>query len=330
MTTVPEFNQYQIQQLITINIASIRHIRTWFSSRFLAITVQYRCIDTTQKSCPTKCGNWWNHHQTALQCITNCLHVFLRGMGKMQTLQPYFSRSTWWIFDFFFLNERLNLPLNDYVFQIWTRAIFLWKMSFKYGNGCPHMRTINQSISCIALRNFQIALMKSSRFVTNAWFVFSSRQHEMRQEWECEGYIQSCLSHSRPVLVSSQSSRKDVSKSLPSQRKFQFCLVALAQECECLHSCIPRLVHISPKVSTSAFDESVYPTLWLCDRLHGICTVSAMSHEHQTRSSRIAVDRSLPQQYNSSNSSWRQDFINDRCEHDWRFCGDNNCVRLHS
>ncbi len=25
----------------------------------------------------------------------------------------------------------------------------------------------------------------------------------------------------------------------------------------CLHSCVPRLIHISPKVSTSAFDESV-------------------------------------------------------------------------
>ncbi len=60
----------------------------------------------------------------------------------------------------------------------------------------------------------------------------------------------SCLSHSQPVLTSSQSSLKHVGKSVTSQRKW---------ECfnECLHSCVPRLIHISPKVSTSAFDENV-------------------------------------------------------------------------
>ncbi len=38
---------------------------------------------------------------------------------------------------------------------------------------------------------------------------------------------------------------------------FQLCLVALARECECLHSCVPLHIHILLKVSTSAFDESV-------------------------------------------------------------------------
>ncbi len=42
---------------------------------------------------------------------------------------------------------------------------------------------------------------------------------------------------------------------------FQLCLVALTQECECLHSCLPHVVHISEKVSTSAFDESVNQAL---------------------------------------------------------------------
>ncbi len=36
-------------------------------------------------------------------------------------------------------------------------------------------------------------------------------------------------------------------------------LVALAQECECLHSHIPRLLYTSPKVLMSALDESVNP-----------------------------------------------------------------------
>ncbi len=35
------------------------------------------------------------------------------------------------------------------------------------------------------------------------------------------------------------------------------CLIVLAQECECLHSCVPRLVHNSSKVSTSTLDENV-------------------------------------------------------------------------
>ncbi len=40
-------------------------------------------------------------------------------------------------------------------------------------------------------------------------------------------------------------------------RMFQLCLVALTQECRCPHSCVPHVVHISPKVATSAFEESV-------------------------------------------------------------------------
>ncbi len=64
-------------------------------------------------------------------------------------------------------------------------------------------------------------------------------------------------SHSQPVLILSQSSQRHVGKSVPSQRKRQClkCLASLstilARECECLHSCILRLIYISPKVSTS-------------------------------------------------------------------------------
>ncbi len=46
---------------------------------------------------------------------------------------------------------------------------------------------------------------------------------------------------------------------------FQLCLVALVQECECLHSCVPCLIHISPKASTSAFDKSVNLALGIFD-----------------------------------------------------------------
>ncbi len=67
------------------------------------------------------------------------------------------------------------------------------------------------------------------------------------------------LLHSRPVLVSSQCSRRHVCKSVLSHRK-QECLALLstilAWECECLHSCVLHLVHISPKVSTSTRDEN--------------------------------------------------------------------------
>ncbi len=59
---------------------------------------------------------------------------------------------------------------------------------------------------------------------------------------------------------------------------FQLCLVALAQEYECLHLCVPRLVHISPKVSTSAFDESVNRALYR--QTHQLCQPFAM-HRYQ-------------------------------------------------
>ncbi len=59
------------------------------------------------------------------------------------------------------------------------------------------------------------------------------------------------------TFVSSRSSRRHVDKSVSIQRK-QECLkclaslsTILARECECLHSCILRLVHISLKVLTS-------------------------------------------------------------------------------
>ncbi len=38
---------------------------------------------------------------------------------------------------------------------------------------------------------------------------------------------------------------------------YQLCLVTLAQECECLHSRVPCLVHNSPKASMSVIDENV-------------------------------------------------------------------------
>ncbi len=39
------------------------------------------------------------------------------------------------------------------------------------------------------------------------------------------------------------------------------CLVVLAQECGCLHSCVPCLIHNSSKVSTSTLNENVNQTL---------------------------------------------------------------------
>ncbi len=39
----------------------------------------------------------------------------------------------------------------------------------------------------------------------------------------------------------------------------QLCFIALTQECECLHWHVPRFVHNLPKISMSAFYESVSP-----------------------------------------------------------------------
>ncbi len=47
-------------------------------------------------------------------------------------------------------------------------------------------------------------------------------------------------------------------------RLIQLCFVALAQEYECLHLCVPLLIHISLQVSTSAFNKSVNLALALC------------------------------------------------------------------
>ncbi len=60
------------------------------------------------------------------------------------------------------------------------------------------------------------------------------------------------LLHSRPVFISSRSSRRLVGKSVPIQRKLECleCLASLsmilARECECLYSCVLHLVRISP------------------------------------------------------------------------------------
>ncbi len=42
---------------------------------------------------------------------------------------------------------------------------------------------------------------------------------------------------------------------------FQLCPMVFAQECECLHLCVPCLIHISPKVLTSTRDENVNQAL---------------------------------------------------------------------
>ncbi len=41
----------------------------------------------------------------------------------------------------------------------------------------------------------------------------------------------------------------------------QLCLIALAEECECLHSCVSHLIHNSPKVSMNALYKSVNQVL---------------------------------------------------------------------
>ncbi len=93
-------------------------------------------------------------------------------------------------------------------------------------------------------------------------------QHKRRQEWACEGYIRLILHAldlflSRLIALGKMSvnctQSKDTNISPHYWRYIQLCLVALAQECRCLHSCITRLVYISPKVLTSALDESVNP-----------------------------------------------------------------------
>ncbi len=92
------------------------------------------------------------------------------------------------------------------------------------------------------------------------------------------------LPHSRPVFVSSRSSRRHVGKLVPSQRKREClkCLASLstilARECQCLHSCILRFVHILLKVSTSTRHENInqaltstvrtIPRWWLRGRNH--------------------------------------------------------------
>ncbi len=89
----------------------------------------------------------------------------------------------------------------------------------------------------------------------NAWFTFSLRQHEMRWEQDCEGYIR-LVCHILDLFLSRLEAHRNMPvnhtrvkgrKCLASLFKLHSCLVALAQECECLHLCVPHLVHISPK-----------------------------------------------------------------------------------
>ncbi len=94
-----------------------------------------------------------------------------------------------------------------------------------------------------------------------AWFTFSSRQHETRWEWECERVHSSRPAHSQPVLILYRSSRKHVGKSVPSQKEARMSCLVIARECECLHLCVIRLFHISPKGSASTRDENVNQAL---------------------------------------------------------------------
>ncbi len=91
-------------------------------------------------------------------------------------------------------------------------------------------------------------------------FIEATRDQTRMRVWSVH---LSRLPHSRSVLVSSRKSQRHVGKSVPSHMKLE-CLewlaslsTILARECECLHSCILRLVHTSPKVSTSTWDENV-------------------------------------------------------------------------
>ncbi len=97
-----------------------------------------------------------------------------------------------------------------------------------------------------------------------------SRRDSTRQDKNESVKVHSSrLPHSRSVLVSSQSSRRHGSTSVPCQRKRECleCLVLLstilAWECECLHSCVLCLVHILPKVWASTRDENVNRALQL-------------------------------------------------------------------
>ncbi len=97
------------------------------------------------------------------------------------------------------------------------------------------------------------------------------------------------LSHSRPVLISSQISQRHVGKSVPRQRKWECleCLPSLstilARECECLHSCVLCLVHISPHVSTSTRDENVNQALQACETVHSIIHITNASNQQTFR-----------------------------------------------
>ncbi len=109
----------------------------------------------------------------------------------------------------------------------------------------------NKSVSNV-LSRYRRFLHESVSVYTRAYFVsFTSPQKSQR------------LPDFRFVLVLSRSSRRHVVKSVPSQRKQECleCLVSLstilARECECLHSCVLRLIYISPKVTTSIRDENV-------------------------------------------------------------------------
>ncbi len=90
-----------------------------------------------------------------------------------------------------------------------------------------------------------------------------SHRHSTRQE-ENESVKGTFISSSTLsiVLISSQSYRRFVGKSVPSKRKPEClkCLALLstilARECECLHLCLLRLVHILPKVSTKVLTKS--------------------------------------------------------------------------
>ncbi len=88
------------------------------------------------------------------------------------------------------------------------------------------------------------------------------------------------LPHSQPVLVSSRSSWRHASKLVPSERKREclkclaLLLTTLARECECLHSCVLRLVHISPKSLDEYRRRECKPGIKiLCFGKRGFCII---------------------------------------------------------
>ncbi len=134
----------------------------------------------------------------------------------------------------------------------------------------------------------------------------------------------SCFPHSRPVLVSSRSSLRHIGKSVQSQRKRE-CLECLAslltiltRECECLYSCVLRLVHISPKVSTSTQDKNVNQALQNSD-YHTVSQrdpqmyVMSLKQQASKRSLKLVCNKSVRHAFEKTHRTFgTQNFFSDQ------------------